>query len=528
MEVIKKKICLEDFICRTPIPTENLSVVNSGATNTWGEIPIKLISFNGKSVKYGTLMKCYFYLNNIMHNSTYYTYKKYKENDVYTNMWVDNNYTWKDIMDNNYFKGFYNSTQDYENLNPDITPNTIIGLTDQTLIDTSAITTTVGDIDTSGITKIIKDINLFLNKNIVPYHIDGMFTPSYVYYAEKDRILNFLNKIKPSTDNTNCCVLKNYNDYGGDEFYNWVSGLCLTSSTIIQEESGSANTIDIPILLTSKFSDLGQVKTYDVTIIEEGEEKEITATANTVNPLVVSISGESKLRTLRKRKKNYDDDGNELPDMFVYSASTTNISFESGYTVNYIKNVQSINDDFYGDLITNINSTETGVTFTYVIGGKLDLDAEGKLKLNDEEVNLFNDTGSTSSVGIWYQETFSLKDDKIEECFINGNKIAINYKTIDFASKEETISHYGIDFPRKNYILCNDIRYVSDSYIKDATNNFIFRDEKNLGLNYPLKEEYDVAIDRGMSSAFERHLQLGEVKTWDDLEKYRNGSLLNN
>ena len=53
------------------------------------------------------------------------------------------------------------------------------------------------------------------------------------------------------------------------------------------------------------------------------------------------------------------------------------------------------------------------------------------------------------------------------------------------------------------------------------------KDAKMMGLNYPLKEEYDVVIDRGMSAAFEKHLQLSELKTWQDLEDYRNGMFLN-
>jgi hypothetical protein len=48
-----------------------------------------------------------------------------------------------------------------------------------------------------------------------------------------------------------------------------------------------------------------------------------------------------------------------------------------------------------------------------------------------------------------------------------------------------------------------------------------------LGLNYPLKESYDVVVERSSSAAFEKHLQLSEVKTWQDLENYRNGLFLN-
>ena len=63
---------------------------------------------------------------------------------------------------------------------------------------------------------------------------------------------------------------------------------------------------------------------------------------------------------------------------------------------------------------------------------------------------------------------------------------------------------------------------------KNKDECFIFKNEKTCTISYPLKEEYDVVINRGSSAAFEKHLQLTEIKTWQDLENYRNGSLLNN
>ena len=48
-----------------------------------------------------------------------------------------------------------------------------------------------------------------------------------------------------------------------------------------------------------------------------------------------------------------------------------------------------------------------------------------------------------------------------------------------------------------------------------------------LGINFPIREKYDVLIDRGSSAAFEKHLQLSEIKTWQDLENYRNGMFFN-
>lgn len=472
MEIIKKRICLEDFISRTPIPTNNLPVVNTGATNSWGEIPSYLINYKGEGIKYNTFMDYYKQLEGLVNNPT--------------------------------------------------------------LINETAITTSIGEIPISSVTDELKEIYLFINKHYTPSDIKGAFVPSYIYYSQQESILKLLDKIKPSENNLNCCTIRNYNEYGGDDFYGWVSGLTLSATTSISA-STSANTIDIPILLTSKINDLGQYRTYDVTIESGDTEVEIETNPNTI-PIsrVIETSGESKLKTLRKRKKNYDDLGNELPDMLSYSASTS-IDLEIGYVTGYTKNIQIINNKFYGDLITNITpspsaitSGDTEVTFTYVLGGKLNENYNG---INTDETPLFNEdveVGNTGTTcGIWYQETFPIITGSTT-CDINNSSVTINYTAIDFGSKETTINYEGIDFPRKNYILCENIRYISDSYSNYTTKHFIFKDEKMMSLNYPLKEEYDVVIDRGSSSAFERHLQLSEIKTWQDLENYRNGSLLNN
>ena len=69
--------------------------------------------------------------------------------------------------------------------------------------------------------------------------------------------------------------------------------------------------------------------------------------------------------------------------------------------------------------------------------------------------------------------------------------------------------------------------YKPETYKNDCTSDPIFKDDKMLNVNFNLNEEYDVLIERGTSAAFEKHLQLSELKTWEDLENYRNGMFLN-
>ena len=175
-----------------------------------------------------------------------------------------------------------------------------------------------------------------------------------------------------------------------------------------------------------------------------------------------------------------------------------------------------------------ISFTEPQITITYVLGGRF---KENGKKLTLNEISAF-DIGelmysSWDGEGIWYRETFPMKKHCVGTFIIDGVTKTFPYDIIDFASKEITHTFNGIDFPRKNYILCEEVRYKSDSYYQNSTQDIIFRDEKMLGLNYQLKETYDVAIDRGSSAAFEKHMQLSELKTWQDLENYRNGMFLN-
>ena len=61
------------------------------------------------------------------------------------------------------------------------------------------------------------------------------------------------------------------------------------------------------------------------------------------------------------------------------------------------------------------------------------------------------------------------------------------YDYVDFSANEKTYTFNGIDFPRKNYILCEKIRYKSNAYKSDVVNDPIFRDEKNVRFKLPVE-----------------------------------------
>jgi hypothetical protein len=266
-----------------------------------------------------------------------------------------------------------------------------------------------------------------------------------------------------------------------------------------------------------------------------------TKDKNTVANVMNYFNSDSISREMALRKKMLKYFMNTYPDILCVKQD-----FQFDYELIYgVEDYDNTHEDGEGNIIIPIKEekiykTHSGtiyimfdkpmIEYTYVLGGKFEKQrATNKLKLVEKnpfsisEVKYHDWDGS----GIWYRESFPIKKVCIQKFLIDGEMREFTYDYVDFSANEKTYSFNGIDFPRKNYILCEKIRYKSDAYKSDVVNDPIFRDEKMLGLNYPLKESYDVVVERSSSAAFEKHLQLSEVKTWQDLENYRNGLFLN-
>lgn len=529
MEIIKKKICLEDFKSRIPSLIEGIDS-DIHENGSWGKIPYSII-LNNKTIKYKTAIILYYEILDIILNTTYYEY------DSRGKKWIIKDFDYQDILDNK--NNFSYKTQLPTN---DLIDKMVIGLITNDKLNSfySKPSKLVSMSNYNGfdyiedISPLIGRINIphtyeckdcgykqigkidtcpnCSSKKIISYH--ETFVPYFIYLTDVPDLISFMEDLKQKTL-TNCCDKKRYEEYGGDLFLNFLKDL---------EEKGwdyyigVIPTIDIPILITSDIDDFGIYETC------EGER---TETNNNTSTIIIT-SEESKLKTLRKRKISVDDNGNELPFILEKDKNGDYIT-KLPYQENYIKNIQIINGEYYGDLIVSMKEKEVSVEFIYVLGGRL-YEVNGKLSL--DEVNPFNlyedEYEAWNGKGIWYKESIPMKKNCVNDFLIDGKKISLTYDEIDFKKKEIEYSYEGIDFPRKNYILCEDVRYKSDSYINSAGGDFIFKNEKTCTISYPLKEEYDVVVDRGSSAAFEKHLQLTEIKTWQDLENYRNGSLLNN
>jgi len=541
MEIIKKKVCLEQFRSRIPALIHTVEGEKYGyfpKDGSWGRIP-KPIAFLGKEIKYGTLIGLYYSALKMLMNASFLEY------DESGKKWIEKDYDWRHFIING-SESMKDVTFVTEIPSVDLKDKMIITLVTQD--EVNFFYNEINDIfggSNNGIT-LINEFHRVIGKKIVPPEdtdlddidteeslavYNGMYVPYFVYLADVPDLIAFMEELQEKAETT-CCERERYEEYGGNEFLQYLKNLEIPSAQ--PYTLTGTTTLDIPVLLTSTVRNFGQYKLYDVEEVVDGEvvKDEYDKQEKTSSILITGMTGESKLRTLRKRKRSFDDNGFELPGIFNIDSTV----LENPYQVGYIKNIQMSGNSFYGDTIESmieiVNTDENGtksyeVEISYVLGGrlrkngdKMTLDESSPFEIGEESYD------SWDGEGIWYKERYPLiKSTGIFK--INDQEKEYSYTQIDFASKEMVYEYDGIDFPRKNYILCEEIRYKSDSYKKNCTFEPIFYDEKMTGLSGNIKETYDIVIDRGSSSAFDKHLQLMEIKTWDDLEKYRNGMFLN-
>ena len=367
IEVIKKKINLEEFKSRIPglisVINQDDNFLNDSAS--WGKIPV-LISILGRTIKYGTMMDLYYKLLDIITKSEYYKYSLKQDK------WIKISIDWRDILKNKenvrYTNNFFIAENEKNKIVLGITSLENVGYFYDTVVKL------VGD-EYNGF-DFFENVNNVIGKEIVPYfyeckncgkitiangikvcekcgskninEIQEPYVPYFVYLSDVQKLISFMEELQQKSDT--CCNKQIYKEHGGDVFYNYLLGL--KNKGIIHYNEIS--TIDLPVLLTSKLYDLGVYRTYNVDIKEDDDSviiqkpdgeivipdtpsvSNFEIRKNENNSKIVKTSGESKLRTLRKRKRSVDDDGKELPGIYNKNSNI----LELPYQINYIKNPQ--------------------------------------------------------------------------------------------------------------------------------------------------------------------------------------------
>lgn len=260
---------------------------------------------------------------------------------------------------------------------------------------------------------------------------------------------------------------------------------------------------------------------------------------------------ESKLSSLRRYAKSYDDNGNELPGILTYTfindEKVINERLEFIYSVGEVHNLTYVEDNsenktyYYGDIIDQILYSEDGVTFNETKNNRckyikfiyyIDVQLYEHIDENGSYWSIYeSDSKTPPHRGTKYEETYNINIDVTKtDMLIDGkDDVTIIYDEIDYESNYSVIYSEDLNFAPIKVIKSNASSNVNDLFGKNEindTNNIInsllYKEEYKFGVATPIKRDVSVYVDRGINAAFEKHLILGETNTYQDLENYRN------
>ena len=229
-----------------------------------------------------------------------------------------------------------------------------------------------------------------------------------------------------------------------------------------------------------------------------------------------------------------------------YETSTDeygNINIKDGAERNFEIGEYETNLMAYGDVLTDIkcNTDDMTVTFTYVIGCNL------KAELTDIQTDnnditryyyghyTYNDNDTH---GIVCTETYPFAnnteeiDDILEadafDSYVTNRPVDYQYYRCAFDTSSSTtmvsmtVNGVPVSLPTRmtNFI-------VSVDNEKDVLVSPVMKKEHLVGITMNPYVEADVFVNRGNAAAWERHVKLGEVKTFEQLKSYANGGFFN-
>ncbi len=178
------------------------------------------------------------------------------------------------------------------------------------------------------------------------------------------------------------------------------------------------------------------------------------------------------------------------------------------------------NGDCYGDYVTDIQKSNGQITITYNIGGRC---------------NSNGTPNKGENSGIILQDTYDYTPNHSYNCSFEDYPTIINGEYIDF--DKTAITATSDDLSTKVVDEDGNITYTSKERkcnqakllgfrSMDALNGLIpkvmFKQDIADGLNFPVKSEVDIEINRGAASAFENYFKLAECNTLQYLENYQN------
>lgn len=220
-----------------------------------------------------------------------------------------------------------------------------------------------------------------------------------------------------------------------------------------------------------------------------------------------------------------------------------NITIQDGYTRNTEIGAYEEHLMAYGDIITNItcDAENRTVTIEYVIGANL----KAKLtKTIDDEENIVYcydgyEYNENDKHGVFYSETYQygedsdvniLNDGGVFDMYVSTHNPGAEYAFVkgvfDTTSTQANITTFVNGMPVTYQANTSRFRAKSEN-TTDSLMAPIIRDDYLVGINCGPYVNGEVFVSRGNAAAWERHMKLGEVKSFADLENYSNGGFFN-
>ena len=273
--------------------------------------------------------------------------------------------------------------------------------------------------------------------------------------------------------------------------------------------------IDIPILITEKYEDLGQFTEYDGHIPDknasmvDGDVKIgydlITAGTNSYSyePEPSLAYTDSRIQQLKRVKKTYDKDGVEIPFIIPEEGTFGELQFQEKMPLN----MRFESEFCYYDRINSITfENESGETVEKEDGNIIVFDYEIGVSMESEG------DSNVESPGVSYVEAYYYT---VREMTVDldggGGGIVYKYIDIDFTSP----ANEEWEYPAEIIIDSGD---YGEDYFNNG--NFIF-DEALAGIHNYSESISNVFVERGTSAAFEAFNLMGQMNSVEEIERYK-------
>lgn len=221
-----------------------------------------------------------------------------------------------------------------------------------------------------------------------------------------------------------------------------------------------------------------------------------------------------------------------------------NIEIQEGYERELVVGEYDTHLMAYGDIITNIeyDENEHTISFHYIVGANLKARLIQISVDDDNNERFFYDDylyNEDDAHGIEFIETYYYPDDGEIAWLINNGTFDYFVNTFhpdathlfikgefDASSMQVTSTAIVNGLP-VNYQTNISSYHTSGRNSTEALVAPITKVDYMVGVSYPPFVNADIFIGRGNAAAWERHLKLGEVKTFYDLENYSNNGFFN-